>query len=89
MFRFINAVIDRLDAHAQHLEYETRIMRDRAVERAAKLKAERTQIGVQLQAQVDGTGTYDDEPCGECHECSVFCDVCGMWYDMDEPCGFH
>jgi len=81
MFRFINAVLDRLDVHAQHMEYEAGLMRDRAVERAAKLKAER------LTATPKLCDEY--EPCGECHECSVFCDVCGMWYDMDEPCEFH
>lgn len=45
---------------------------------------------VDLLALANAAGvSLDNEPCGECHECSVFCDVCGMWYDMDEPCEFH
>lgn len=27
--------------------------------------------------------------CGECNECSTFCDVCGSWYSDEEPCEFH
>lgn len=43
-------------------------------------------------------GTEDKEPscmdddkavCGECVECSVFCDVCGAWHYNDEPCESH
>ena len=43
-------------------------------------------------------GTESEEPsctdedyavCGECIECSTYCDVCGTWYYKDDPCGFH
>lgn len=27
--------------------------------------------------------------CGECNECSTFCDVCGHRYLDDEPCELH
>lgn len=30
-----------------------------------------------------------NEPCGECNECSIFCDVCGIWYGDEDPCEFH
>jgi len=29
------------------------------------------------------------EPCGECEECSVFCDVCGTWYYIQDMCELH
>ena len=31
----------------------------------------------------------EEESCGECNECSRWCDVCGIWYCEDEPCEFH
>ncbi len=30
-----------------------------------------------------------DESCGECNECSTYCDVCATWYYSDEPCEHH
>ena len=27
--------------------------------------------------------------CGECNVCAAYCDVCGVWYSLDEPCEFH
>lgn len=29
------------------------------------------------------------EVCDECNECSAFCEVCGHWYPIDNPCEFH
>ena len=31
----------------------------------------------------------EEDPCGECNECSTFCDVCGSWFWKDEPCELH
>jgi len=31
----------------------------------------------------------EEDPCGECHNCSYYCDVCGKWFWKDEPCELH
>ena len=31
----------------------------------------------------------DEAVCGECNDCSTFCDVCGSWYYADNPCRQH
>ncbi len=35
------------------------------------------------------TDPIDESVCGECNECSTYCDVCAAWYWDEEPCGDH
>ena len=47
------------------------------------------QDSIMCDVKEDTCFDEDHGTCGECNDCSEWCDVCAMWYPADDACPLH